>query len=86
MEGFGRTTPVIKKVTFPKPGKFEVALEDGRSIMLPISRFPSLKKVPVADRKKVIILDGDAVTWEKCHEVYHIQDFFGLPENYIYKG
>ena len=86
MEGFGRVTPRIKKVSFPKVGKFQVDLEDGREIILPISRFPSLKKVSTSDRRHPIILNGDSITWEKCNEVYHIQDILGFPENYIYKG
>ena len=86
MEGVGRTTPTIKKVTFPKRGKFEVWLEDGRQITMPISKFPSLGKVPVARRDKYVILSGDMVTWPDCNEVYHIQDFLGVPDNYMYKG
>ncbi|QDK80929.1 DUF2442 domain-containing protein [Spirosoma sp. KCTC 42546] len=86
MEGYGGTTPVIKKVTFPKRGKFEVSLEDGRSIMLPVSRFPSLQKVPLARRNKYIIGNGNTIIWHDCAEVYHIQDFFGFPDDYRYKG
>ncbi len=86
MEGFGRTTPVIRKVTFNKPDRFEVSLEDGRSITLPISKFPSLQKIPTGQRSKYKILNGDTLLWPDCDEVYHIQDLFGFPESYVYKG
>ena len=59
MEGYGSTTPIIKKVSFSKPGRFEVMLADGRSITMPVSRFPSLKKVPVSRRNKYTIGDGN---------------------------
>lgn len=46
-EGYWNVKPKIKAVSFPKRGKFEVTLQDGRSITMPISAFPSMKKVPV---------------------------------------
>ena len=88
-EGFVYVTPQIKKVSFTRPGKFNVHLTDGREIILPIRCFPSLAKVPVASRKNYQILSGKSgsmLTWPECDEVYHIQDFLGVPENYIYKG
>ncbi len=88
-EGFVYVTPEIKKVSFTKPGKFSVHLADGREIILPIRKFPSLAKVPVGKRKNYQILYGNSgsmLTWPDCNEVYHIQDFLGVPENYIYKG
>lgn len=88
-EGFVYVTPEIKKVSFTRPGKFTVFLNDGREIVLPIKNFPSLDKVPVSQRKNYQILTGQSgsmLTWPDCDEVYHIQDFLGVPENYIYKG
>ena len=52
IEGYWDVVPKIKKVTFPLRGKMSVVLEDGRIITVPISAFPSIKKVPVKDRNK----------------------------------
>ena len=49
-EGYWDVKPKIKALSFPKRGKFEVTLQDGRSITMPISAFPSMKKVPVKER------------------------------------
>ena len=49
-EGYWDVKPKIKRLSFPKRGKFQVDLQDGRSVMMPISAFPSLKKVPVKER------------------------------------
>lgn len=38
-EGYWNVKPKIKAVSFPKRGKFEVTLQDGRSITMPISAF-----------------------------------------------
>ena len=45
-EGYWDVKPKIKRLSFPKRGKFQVDLQDGRSVMMPISAFPSLKRYP----------------------------------------
>ncbi len=40
-EGYFNVTPKIKSLSFPKRGYFEVDLEDGRIIIMPVSAFPS---------------------------------------------
>ena len=41
-EGYWDVTPKIKRLSFPKRGKFQVDLQDGRSVVMPVSAFPSL--------------------------------------------
>lgn len=53
-EGYWDVVPEIKKVSFPRRGKFQVDLVDGRIIIMPVSTFPCLKKVPVKERSKFI--------------------------------
>ena len=43
-EGYWDVKPKIKRLSFPKRGKFQVDLQDGRSVVMPVSAFPSLKK------------------------------------------
>ena len=49
-EGYCNVIPKIKKQSFPKKGKFQVDLQDGRSIQMPISAFSSLKHIPTNER------------------------------------
>ena len=49
-EGYWDVKPKIKSLSFPKRGKFQVDLQDGCSVTMPVSAFPSLKKVPVKER------------------------------------
>lgn len=81
VEGYWDVTPKIKKVSFPIRGKMSVSLEDGRVITVPISAFPSIKKVPVNERKQYYLTAG-GVTWDSCPEVIHIEQILGNYNNY----
>lgn len=83
-EGYWNVTPQIKNVSFPKRGKIQVDLQDGRSIMMPISSFPSLKRVPVRERKKWYLLGG-GITWDSCPEVIHIEQILGNYHAYAHE-
>jgi hypothetical protein len=60
-EGYWDVKPKIKALSFPKRGKFEVTLQDGRSITMPISAFPSMKKVPVKERNNWYLMGGQEI-------------------------
>ena len=64
-EGYWDVKPKIKAVSFPKRGKIEVTLQDDRSITMPISAFPSIKKVPVKERKT-------GISWEEDLRGIHV--------------
>lgn len=81
VEGYWDVTPKIKKVSFPIRGKMSVSLEDGRVITVPISAFPSIKKVPVNERKQYYLTAG-GVTWDSCPEVIHIEQILGNYNKY----
>jgi hypothetical protein len=55
-EGYWNVTARIKQLSFPCRGKFQVDLQDGRSIVMPVSAFPSLKRVPV--KEQILLTDG----------------------------
>lgn len=83
-EGYWGVIPKIKSVAFPKRGKFQVNLEDGRSIVMPISAFPSLKKVPVRERGGWYLMGG-GVSWDSCPEVIHIEQILGNYRNFAHE-
>lgn len=76
IEGFWNVIPKIKNITFPVRGKMMVTLEDGRQIITPLSAFPSIKKVPVKERKNWYLMGG-GITWDSCPEVIHIEQLLG---------
>lgn len=83
-EGYWNVTPRIKSLSFPKRGKFQVDLHDGRSIIMPISAFPSMKKVPMKERPHWYLIGG-GVTWDSCSEVIHIEQILGNYQRYAHE-
>lgn len=63
---------------------FQVDLQDGRSVTMPVSAFPSLKKVPVKERNNWCLIGG-GVTWDSCPEVIHIEQILGNYQNYAHE-
>ena len=83
-EGYWNVRPKIKRLSFPKRGKFQVDLQDGRSVTMPISAFPSLKRVPAKERENWYLMGG-GVTWDSCSEVIHIEQILGNYQNYAHE-
>ena len=73
--------PRIKSVSFPRRGKFQVELQDGRIIIMPISAFPSIKKVPSKERANWYLMGG-GVSWDSCPEVIHVEQILGDYQKY----
>lgn len=80
-EGYWDVEPRIKSVSFPRRGKFQVELQDGRVIIMPISAFPSIKKVPSKERSKWYLMGG-GVSWDSCPEVIHVEQILGDYQKY----
>ncbi|MBQ0019087.1 MAG: DUF2442 domain-containing protein [Bacteroidales bacterium] len=80
-EGYWNVVPQIKSVMFPIRGKWQVNLVDGRSVVMPISAFPCLKKVPVRERSQWYLMGG-GVTWDSCPEVIHVEQILGDYQKY----
>lgn len=85
IEGFWNETPIIKCVSFDMKGKIKVVLQDGRIIIVPISKFPNIKKLSMSERKKWFLF-GNGFTFENCDEVFHIEQFLGNFNNYKHEN
>lgn len=83
-EGYWDVRPEIRRLTFPKRGRMQVDLVDGRSITMPTSAFPSLRRVPVSERGKWYLMGG-GVTWDSCPEVIHIEQILGNWRGYAHE-
>ncbi|MBR0501910.1 MAG: DUF2442 domain-containing protein [Paludibacteraceae bacterium] len=80
-EGYWNVVPQIKNIVFPARGKIGIVLVDGREIIAPIAAFPSIKKVPVKERKNWY-LTAEGFTWDSCPEVIHIEQILGDSSKY----
>lgn len=81
IEGYWDIIPKIKEVSFPKRGKMQIDLEDGRCIIVDVARFPSIKKLSMREREKWYRIDN-GFTFEKSIEVIHIEQILGNFQNY----
>ncbi|XVJ64765.1 MAG: DUF2442 domain-containing protein [Lacibacter sp.] len=77
-------SPVINKITFTQKGKITLHLVDGRVLIVPLRYYPSIKKLSVTQRKKHTIADGEVVIFKDADEVFHIEQFLGVPSEYEY--
>lgn len=84
IEGYWNIVPKIKNVSFPMRGKMQVEHEDGRSIIVDVARFPSIKKLSMSDRKDWYCMGG-GFTFDKCDEVIHIEQILGNFQNYAHE-
>ena len=81
MQGYKTTVPRIKKVVFVT-GKIELHLQDGRTLVVPLTNFPSIEKLSLSQRNNfTIINNGKALNIFDCDEIFHIRDFLRLSEN-----
>jgi len=81
IEGFWNVTPKIKSVSFRIKGKMVVTLIDGRTIIIPVSAFPSIKKLSLQQRKKWYLF-GNGFSFDNCDQVFHIEQILGNFDNY----
>lgn len=82
MDGYFNVKPKIKKLSFEQRGKMTVFLEDGRVITVPLSAFPSIKKIPASKRKDYYLLGKDVFSWDCTNEVFHIEQILGCFDYY----
>jgi hypothetical protein len=85
IEGYWDVIPQIKEVSFPKRGKMQISLKDGRIIIVAVSQFPSVKKLSMKQRKKWYIL-GNGFSFEDSDEVIHIEQILGNFKNYAHEA
>jgi len=83
-EGMIGQSPVIDKIRFEYRGKMSIYLDDGRVIIIPLTLFPSIRKLNDLQRKKYHISDGQIILFRDSDEVFHIEQFIGSEPDYRY--
>jgi hypothetical protein len=85
VEGYWNITPEIKTVSFSVRGRIKIELKDGRILLVPVSAFPSIKKLSMEDRKKWYRF-GNGFSFENCDEVFHIEQILGNFQKYRHEA
>ena len=65
----------IKKLDFGvKRGAMAVYLTDGREVIVPVSMFPDIKRLTIAQREDYMIMDNQYFSFEALSKIYSIKD------------
>lgn len=64
----------IKKLDFSRRAMMAVYLTDGRIVIVPITMFPDIKHLSVAQRKDYMIMDDQYFSFEAMSKIYSIKD------------
>lgn len=82
--GIIRIRPSIKRIRFDLRAKMVFDLKDGRSVSVPLSFFPAIRKLTRGQRLKWYVTDGELFSFDDCTEVFHIEQVLGRETEYHY--
>ena len=83
LEGFWNKATQLEKISFER-GSIIVILSDKRKIIVPISFFPSIKRLSMKQRKKWFLF-GNGFSFEDSNEVYHLEQILGNYKEYAHE-
>jgi len=84
MEGLIGIQPELKSIGFER-GKMHLHLKDGRIVIVPLSFFPSIKKLTTNQRLHWQIINSEGFTFVDSNEVYHLEQVLGKEKDYSFK-
>ena len=85
LEGFQGIQPVIEKVSFAFKGKIAIHLQDGRVLLAPLEKFPSIEQLTTTQRRHLSIIDDQLLMFHDCNEIFHLEQFMGREQEYKYQ-
>jgi hypothetical protein len=83
MEGLIGIRPELKSLSFER-GKMNLHLKDGRIVIVPLSFFPSIKRLTANQRLNWQIINNEGFTFVESNEVYHIEQVLGKEKDYSF--
>lgn len=81
VEGYWNVVPRIVGISFPTDDSLRVDLEDGRSISMPLDRFPSVQQLTPEQRRHWYKY-GNGFSFDDSDEVIHIEQILGNFDTY----
>jgi len=76
-EGFRKKNPQIINIKFLTHGKMHIYLDEGRIIIVPVSMFPSIKKLSMKQRRKWYLIKDEIVFFDTPWHSYKVEQFLG---------
>jgi hypothetical protein len=84
VEGIIGIRPEVKRLTFKTRGKMDVHFVDGRTVIVPLSWFPSINKLTTAQRERWYVMPDGLFSFDDCPEIFHVEQVLGKEEAYRY--
>ncbi|MVM38268.1 DUF2442 domain-containing protein [Spirosoma sp. HMF3257] len=81
VEGYWNVVPKVQAIRFPSYNQLQVELEDGRAIIMPLDRFPSIQKL-TSDQRQHWYKYGNGFSFDDADEVIHIEQILGNFDTY----
>lgn len=76
IEGYWNSVPIIRSIGFPATNRLQIELEDGRTISMPLERFPSIQRLTTEQRQHWYRY-GNGFSFDDSEEVIHIEQVLG---------
>lgn len=70
--------PAIKGIEFINNTVLFVHLDNDRTFIVPVDKFPALKKLSPADKKDFEIIDEKYLSFLSIDEIFSIEDLIGI--------
>lgn len=74
---FNNCSLEMKKIQF-SGNDMKIYLSSGRIIIVPLSKFPEIKKLSLTQKSKYHIAGGISLDFDASDEVYHINELIGI--------
>ena len=71
--------PAIKAVEFINSSIMFVHLNNDRTFIVPLEKFPAIQQLAAEDKKAFEIIDEKYLSFLSIDEVYSIEELIGLP-------
>lgn len=85
IEGYWDVKPRIKSVSFSQEDRIQIELEDGRLILCPLDRFPSIQQLSFEQRQNWFRF-GNGFSFDDSDEVIHIEQILGNFDSYRHEN
>ena len=75
------TYPSIKAIEFISSSILFVHLDNDRTFIVPLDKFPAIQKLSATEKKAFEIIDDKYLSFLSIDEVYSIEELIGLSEH-----
>lgn len=70
--------PKLKSVEFLNSTIMFVHLDNDRTFLVPLDKFPALKNLSAEERKDFEIIDNEQLSFVSIDEIYSVEELLGL--------